>query len=157
MAVIKKNRKKSVPGVSTASLPDIIFTLLFFFMVSAKVKDSTLKVNYSLPQAVDIKKLTSQDKPIKFHVGVPNAQYREIYGTKPRIQYKSQLIDMSKIVTIVPAAIQELPYSARDDYWITLKMDGEDVNYQLIDELKTELRKADGLKINYDSNSKTYE
>jgi len=157
MAVINKKRKKAVPGVSTASLPDIIFTLLFFFMVSAKVKDATLKVGYSLPQAVETKKLTSQDKPIKFHVGVPTNQYKGIYGNSPRIQYKRQLIDLKDIQTIVPSAIQELPRQSREHYWITLKADKSEVPYALVNEIKTELRKADGLKLNYESNAKTYD
>ena len=51
MAKIRKQEKKSVPAVSTASLPDIIFMLLFFFMVSTSIKEVTYKVNIRVPEA----------------------------------------------------------------------------------------------------------
>ena len=45
----KKKRGKSSPEVSTASLPDIIFMLLFFFMVVTVLRDSELKVDVATP------------------------------------------------------------------------------------------------------------
>ncbi len=35
---IRKKGKKEVPPVSTASLPDIVFMLLFFFMVTTVIE-----------------------------------------------------------------------------------------------------------------------
>ena len=44
MAVIKKKGNKSLPPISTASLPDVIFMILFFFMVSTTMRDQELHV-----------------------------------------------------------------------------------------------------------------
>jgi len=46
MAVIKKKGNKSLPPISTASLPDVIFMILFFFMVSTTMRDQELHVKY---------------------------------------------------------------------------------------------------------------
>ncbi len=155
MAVIGKKKKKGVPETSTASLPDIIFTLLFFFMVSAKVKDASLKVKHNMPSVLDAQKLTSDDKVATIHVGVPTAQYREIYGTDPVIQLQDQIEDVNKIQEWVLRRIQEIPYSSRHKFLVNLKADGK-VPYHIIDEIKTELRKADALRLNYDAKSLSY-
>lgn len=156
MAVIKKNRKKGTPEVSTASLPDIIFTLLFFFMVSAKVKDSTLKISHDMPRAVEAKKLTSDDKVSTIHVGTPLPKYQNIYGTKPVIQLNDQISGVDDIQEWTLRQYQELPYSQRPKYLTNLKIDGA-VPYNLVDSIKTELRKSDRRQINYDAKSLTYE
>ena len=38
MGKFKKDGKREVPAISTASLPDIVFMLLFFFMVSTTMR-----------------------------------------------------------------------------------------------------------------------
>ena len=44
MAVMKKKGSKGLPAISTASLPDVIFMILFFFMVSTTMRDQELLV-----------------------------------------------------------------------------------------------------------------
>ena len=46
MAVMKKKGSKGLPPISTASLPDVIFMILFFFMVSTTMRDQELLVRY---------------------------------------------------------------------------------------------------------------
>ena len=57
MAVIKKKGNKSLPPISTASLPDVIFMILFFFMVSTTMRDQELHVKYQVPEATEGRKL----------------------------------------------------------------------------------------------------
>ena len=57
MAVIKKKGNKSLPPISTASLPDVIFMILFFFMVSTTMRDQELHVKYQVPEATEVQKL----------------------------------------------------------------------------------------------------
>ena len=42
MAKFKKGGKRETPAISTASLPDIVFMLLFFFMVSTTMREVSL-------------------------------------------------------------------------------------------------------------------
>ena len=55
MSKFNKNKEKSTPQVSTASLPDIVFMLLFFFMVSTVMREVDLKVKMEQPEATEIK------------------------------------------------------------------------------------------------------
>ena len=58
MAKFKKNKSGDLPAISTASLPDIVFMLLFFFMVATVMRDSTLMVQNTLPAADQVQKLS---------------------------------------------------------------------------------------------------
>ena len=44
MSKFKKKKGGDLPAISTASLPDIVFMLLFFFMVATVMRDSTLMI-----------------------------------------------------------------------------------------------------------------
>ena len=57
MSRFKKNNKKGMGAISTASLPDIVFMLLFFFMVTTVMRETTLFVEVVTPKATEIKKM----------------------------------------------------------------------------------------------------
>ena len=57
MSKFKKKKSGGTPGISTASLPDIVFMLLFFFMTATTMKDSDLKIENKLPKANQTAKL----------------------------------------------------------------------------------------------------
>ena len=57
MAKIRREGKKEVPAISTASLPDIIFMLLFFFMATTSMKEVTYKVDIHAPEATELQSL----------------------------------------------------------------------------------------------------
>ena len=73
MAVMKKKGSKSLPPISTASLPDVIFMILFFFMVSTTMRDQELLVRYKLPEATEVQKLEKKSLVSFIHIGQPPA------------------------------------------------------------------------------------
>ena len=60
MSKFKRGGSKKMPGISTASLPDIVFMLLFFFMVTTVMRETTLKVEVKPPTATEVKKMEMQ-------------------------------------------------------------------------------------------------
>ena len=55
MSKFNKKKKGELPAVNTASLPDIVFMLLFFFMVATGVyfvHDSSLKASYNMQMMI---------------------------------------------------------------------------------------------------------
>ena len=50
MGKFNKTGKREMPALNTSSLPDLIFTLLFFFMIVTTMREVTLKVQFTLPQ-----------------------------------------------------------------------------------------------------------
>ena len=69
MSKFRKNNKGETPKISTASLPDIVFMLLFFFMVATVLRDNTLMIQNTLPAADQIQKLDKKDRVIYIYAG----------------------------------------------------------------------------------------
>ena len=86
MAVMKKKGDKSLPPISTASLPDVIFMILFFFMISTTMRDQELLVRYKLPTATEVQKLEKKSLVSFIHIGQPTLAMQAKFGTAPRIQ-----------------------------------------------------------------------
>ena len=85
MAVIRKKGNKGVPPISTASLPDVIFMILFFFMTTTSMKETELRVAFTLPEATEIQKLEKKSLVSYIYVGQPTKQLQAQFGTAPRI------------------------------------------------------------------------
>ena len=86
MATFRKSGSKEVPAIKTSSLPDIVFMILMFFMVSTSMRQSDRLVKVTLPQASEIVKLERKDLSSYIYVGTHMEQYRDKYGTDSRIQ-----------------------------------------------------------------------
>ena len=86
MSKFKKKKSGDLPAISTASLPDIVFMLFFFFMVATVMRDSTLMVKNTLPAADQVQKLDKKDRVIYIYAGKPSSRYQDKYGDQPRIQ-----------------------------------------------------------------------
>lgn len=78
MAHFQKKRGKSTPGISTASLPDIIFMLLFFFMVVTVMREGERMVQVVTPQATQLEKLEKKSLVNTIYIGRPTQKYQAI-------------------------------------------------------------------------------
>ena len=86
MSRFRKGVKKGMPAISTASLPDIVFMLLFFFMVTTVMRETTLFVNVLTPKATEIKKMEKKSLVSYIYIGPPIKRLQSSYGTSARIQ-----------------------------------------------------------------------
>ncbi len=148
MSRFSKKKSSGTPAISTASLPDIVFILLFFFMVSTTMRQTNLLVKNTLPYADQVEKLDKKDLISYIYIGAPSSRYQSTFGTEARIQLNDKYASLSEIRDFVyserAAMRQELvPYLT-----IALKVD-EESNMGLVSDVKQELRKAEALKINY--------
>ena len=148
MGKFQKKRGASTPEISTASLPDIIFMLLFFFMVVTVLRDSSLMVDLNVPQATELTKLNKKSLVNYLIVGKPNAKYRELYGTKPRLQLGDKFAELTEIPLFIEQHRQKVQEKDRGQINSSLKVDGE-VTMGIISDIKTQLRKSGQLKVNY--------
>lgn len=151
--MIRKAEKKEAPALSTSSLPDIIFMLLFFFMAVTSMKEVTYKVRIAPPTASEIQKLENRSLVRYIYVGEPMREYREQFGTASRIQLNDQFADVSEIesyITLERSAMKE-----EDQNIMTVSINADrDTKMGLITDIKQALRRAYALKINYQANSR---
>lgn len=148
MAKFNKKKSGDVPAVSTASLPDIVFMLLFFFMTVTTMKDSSLMVDNTLPNATETKKLEKKDRVIYIYVGKPTSQYQKTFGTEPKIQLNDKFADVSEIGSYILQERAKKPQELQNVLTTALKVD-KYANMGLISDIKQELRKVNALKVNY--------
>lgn len=149
MSKFKKNSNKGLPAINTASLPDIVFMLLFFFMVVTRIKDAELKVKVSVPKATEVVKLEDKSLVSFVFVGVPTEKLQEVYGTSPRIQLNDAISkSIDEVVLFIEAERAKLSEENKAKMIISLKADKE-VKMGIITDVKQELRTANALKLNY--------
>ena len=147
----KTKKGKDSPGINTSSLPDIIFMLLFFFMVTTTMREVSYKVKMKLPEATEIQKLEKKSLVSYIYVGPP-VNVRQ-YGTNTRIQLNDQFATIDDIAEFVQIERQNRPESERKLITTSLKVDSE-TRMGIVTDIKQELRKAGAFKINYSSRKK---
>jgi biopolymer transport protein ExbD len=148
MSKFRKKKGGGTPGISTASLPDIVFMLLFFFMVTTVMRETTLKVSISQPKATEVAKLERKNLVSYIYIGKPIKSLQPVFGTEPRIQLNDAFADVRQIPEFI-----ESERNARNEAEIplmttSLKVD-KNTKMGIVTDVKQELRKVNALKINY--------
>ena len=155
MSKFRKNGKKGMPGISTASLPDIVFMLLFFFMVTTVMRETTLFVTITTPKATEIKKLEKKSLVSYIYIGSPIKRMQASYGTAARIQLNDAFASVDEIQEFI-ASEQEARDEQEIPYMTTSIKADETVKMGIITDVKQELRKVNSLKINYSTRKGEY-
>lgn len=148
MSKFKKKKSGGTPGISTASLPDIVFMLLFFFMTATTMKDSDLKIENTLPKADQTAKLHKKEYVMYIYAGKPSERYRASLGGSDRIQLSDKICTVNDIKNFVISERASRNSEAEKYLTASLKIDKE-VKMGLVQDIKQELRKVDQLKVNY--------
>jgi len=148
MSKFKKKGSSSQPQISTASLPDIVFMLLFFFMVTTVMREVTLKVINQPPKATEVNKLERKSLVSYIYVGKPIEKLQGTFGTEPRIQLNDAFATKEDIIAFVEVERESRDEAERPLITFSLKVD-KNATMGIVTDIKQELRKANALKINY--------
>lgn len=147
---IRKEGKKPQPAISTASLPDIVFMLLFFFMVTTVMRETSLKVQVSIPAATEVAKLERKSLVAYIYIGPPIKMLQGQLGTEPRIQLDDAFATAKDIPTYVEGVKAETNEAEIPLLTYSFKVD-KSTKMGIVTDVKQELRKVNALKINYSS------
>ncbi len=151
MAKFRKKGGNSVGAINTSSLPDIIFMLLFFFMVSTTMKDVTLKVVIKVPSATELNKLERKSLVTNVFVGKPQKAFRSTFGSEPRIQLNDAFATVKDIESYIAQERESMKESDRPKMTVSIRAD-YDTPMGVITDIKQALRTAQALKISYSAN-----
>lgn len=127
--------------MSTASLPDIVFMLLFFFMVTTVMQDEQPKVSVQKPAAKEIDKIEHRDLTASIFVGK-----NEHHATL--IQMDDRFVSLQEIGQLVAEKRAALPEPLQPKFITVIKADKR-THMGVITDIKQELRKVNALKIQY--------
>ncbi len=148
MAVIRKKGSKALPPISTASLPDIIFMLLFFFMISTSMREQEVRVAVTLPSATEAQKLERKSLTSFIYIGPPAQHLRSQFGTATVIQLNDSFRSVAEIGEFVASERDKIDEAERPGMTIALKAD-QNTYMGIITDIKMELRKANALRVVY--------
>lgn len=90
-----------VPGLNTASLPDLIFTVLFFFMIVTHIRQAQLKVEYRTPQGTELVRLAKKSATTYIYIGRPVKGQGHSDGSPMRIQLNDKYGDIDDIAEYI--------------------------------------------------------
>ena len=147
MARFKQKNDKGTPGLNMGSMSDIIFMLLFFFMVITTMRESQLYVKMTVPKGTEVTKLEKKNLVCYINIGIPLDQK---YGTEQRIQLNDQIADVSEIRSFVEEEKSQRTEEESRLLTFAIKADNK-VKMGLISDIKQELRSAGALKIFYNA------
>ena len=132
--------------MNTSSLPDLIFTILFFFMMVTTMREVTLKVKFVVPQGTELEKLEKKSAVSYIYVGPPTDQLRAQMGSGTRIQLNDRYAEAREVMDFIASERQSM--TNQTDQVVSIKAD-QHTQMGYITDIKEVLRKSYALKICY--------
>lgn len=148
MSKFKKGGKKEMPAITSSSLSDIVFMLLFFFMVTTQMRETENKVSVKVPEASEVVKLERKDLNSYINIGSPIRALQAQFGTEPRIQLNDSFKTTTDIRDFIAAERESKSEQDRQFMTVSIRAD-QDVRMGIVSDVKQELRRCSALKIMY--------
>lgn len=145
MGKFNKSGKREMPEMNTASMPDIVFAILFFFMVTTTMRSETLMVKVSVPNASEVQKLEKKSLVTYINIGPP---FDARMGTGTLMQLNDRFAQVSEIQDYIAQEKASMNEADQPLMTVSLKVD-EDTRMLYVTEVKQALRQAYALKISY--------
>ena len=154
MSKFRPNEKKEIPQPPTSSLSDIVFMLLFFFMVTTQLRETENKVMVNTPEASEAVKLVRKDLNSYINIGPPIRSLQAQYGNEPRIQLNDSFRTTLEIRDFIAAERESRSEGDRQFMTVSIRAD-QDVRMGIITDVKQELRRCSALNIMYSARKPT--
>ncbi|MBQ6652405.1 MAG: biopolymer transporter ExbD [Prevotella sp.] len=146
MSIIR-HKTREIPALNTASLPDLIFTVLFFFMIVTHMRTVNLKVRYQTPQGTELARLTKKTATTHIYIGERILSEGRT-GINTVIQMNDKIVTPEELTGIIAAERKRMLPEDRLQMIVSIKADRA-TPVGLITEVKQALRKANALHISY--------
>lgn len=146
--MIRRNRRlREVPMLNTASLPDLIFTVLFFFMIVTHMRTTTSKVKYALPQGTELKRLAKKSAVTYIYIGraMPETT-REMSAYK--VQLNNRVGTIGEVASFVANEKKRMNSDDQVKMTVSIKADRSTPMY-VINAVKRAVRAGGATRINY--------
>lgn len=153
MSMLFRRRSREVPGLNTSSLPDLIFSVLFFFMIVTHMRQVTLKVKYQVPQGKELARLTKKSAVSYIYIGRPVSNTGKVMGDTTLIQLNDKYVTPVEVMDYVGAERKRMSAEDQEQMTVSIKAD-KDTKMGVIADVKQALRQAKALRINYSASEK---
>ena len=143
-----KKQSKSSQEIPTSALPDIIFMLLFFFMVTTVMREREILVEQKMPRATQLQTLKKKSLVAHFYMGAPKDARR--YGAETKIQSNDVFIDIEMIPRVVETHRADLTEREAEQITMNLKIDDE-VKMGMVNDVQEQFKEVNARKVLYHS------
>jgi biopolymer transport protein ExbD len=148
MSLFKKNTHHEVPELNTTSMPDLIFSILFFFMIVTNMREVSLKVKFKTPAGTELTKLEKKSCVSYIYIGQPTDNLRPYLGSGTRIQLNDKFAEIPEVMDFVNAERTKMSPEDAPKMSVSIMAD-KGTRMGVITDVKQALRKSYALKINY--------
>jgi len=137
-----------VPALNTASLPDLIFTVLFFFMIVTHMRQADLKVQYRVPQGTELSRLTHKSTAQYLYIGPPSKELQPTMGKQTLIQLNDRIVSIDELRELLAEQRRLMSDEDQERMVVCIRAD-RSTDMGLLSDVKRALREANALKISY--------
>ena len=148
MSKFNDKGKAEMPELNTSSLPDLIFSILFFFMIVTSMREEEVKIEFKLPKGTGLSKIERKTAVVNIYVGSPSKQYASQFGTSTRIQLNDRFASVKDVAPFVANERADMRQADQAIMKVALKAD-QDVQMGIMTDVKMELRRARALSLMY--------
>ncbi len=134
-------RRHGVPSLNVASMPDLIFTVLFFFMIVTHMRSDEVKVRLEVPAGHEVKKLAGHPAIINIYIG---KSQKDVW----QVQLNGNLVSPAEIPALISDIRSKLSAENAERLTVSLRADRH-APMGLVSDVKQALQKSYALKINY--------
>lgn len=123
MSKFRSKGKREMPELNTSSLPDLIFSVLFFFMIVTSMREVELMVKFKVPSGTEIEKLEKKSLVSYIYMGPPTDEHRSQYGSGTRIQLNDKYADVEDIHDYVAQERESMDERDKPFMKVSMKID----------------------------------
>ncbi len=133
-------RDKGVPSLNMASMPDLIFTVLFFFMIVTHMRSDEVKVRLQVPQGTEVQKLANRPSVVNVYVGQLDGQWQ--------VQVNGDVVSPEDITARIEQIRKRMAPENAEHLTISFRADRK-APMRVINQVKRALQRSYALRINY--------
>ena len=152
MSFFRRTRRE-VPMLNTASLPDLIFTVLFFFITVTHMRHVTLKVKYRVPEGTELTRLVKKSAVTHIYIGKPTDEMSRVVGNETCVQVNDKYADMDEVTDYMAGERNRMSPEDAQAMSVSVKADRE-TEMGVIADVRQALRRAGALRVNYSATQK---
>lgn len=141
---LNRDKRRLVPELNTSSLPDLIFSVLFFFMLVTHMRQADLKIKVETPNGTELQQNKKKHDVVNLYVGT------DINGIT-QIQINNRLVPLNQVTNVICAEREKLSDEEQEFFTVSIKAD-RDTPMGVIADIKEALREANALQISYSAN-----
>ena len=143
----RSKRNHEIPALNTSSLPDLIFTVLFFFMIVTHMRNVTVKVRYQVPQGKELNRLAKKSSVMHIYIGKPIEKRGADNAQATIVQFNDKVIPLAELRKYVAAERSKHSPDEAKELTVSIKAD-KDTKMKTIAEVKQALREAKVYNVN---------